>query len=210
MSGEDESAYFVPVVVSDGREILDRAGKRSLVFDTVFHPSINDRGSKDADYRTFITEIALERIEEKSGLVLGREISTPNISSKGPLTPRTVLVPYFPSNDTQSSITGKPLVEEIDSKPAVTTTAEQTPQWRRDSPGEKGVKGRIIVEVPKLTRTLHSQSTLDIEPNRIILHIPGVYALDIPLDNSGGDHEIDVNEARAQWIVEDKKLVVTW
>ncbi len=72
MAGDDD-AYYVPVIVSDGRETSDKclyfifitfattlanffiAGKASLVFDTIFNTSIGERVSKDLDYRTFIT-----------------------------------------------------------------------------------------------------------------------------------------------------------
>jgi len=87
---------------------------------------------------------------------------------------------------------------------------EQTPQWRRGTSKEKGVQGRILIEVPKLTHAHHSQATLDIEPNRIILYVPGVYALDVPLKNPGGDKGIDVGHVKAEWRVSDKQLVVTW
>lgn len=64
-------------------------GKASLVFDAIFHDGLKERISKDLDFKTFIIgscihyilasymvnlriEIALERVEEKTGLALGR------------------------------------------------------------------------------------------------------------------------------------------
>jgi len=57
------------------------------------------------------------------------------------------------------------------------------------------------------TRIHHSQATLDLEPNRLILHVPDLYALNVPLE---GDVDVDVGKARAEWRVEEKKLVVWW
>lgn len=69
------------------------AGKQSLAFDCVFNISLKNRSTKDVDFRTFITgspiaisyicksltqrnttilELALERVEDKSGLTLSR------------------------------------------------------------------------------------------------------------------------------------------
>lgn len=63
-------------------------------------------------------ELALQRLEAQTPLILSRQIGTPNIASKGTLHPRTVTIPSFLSpKDTASASSpnkSKPLIEEID------------------------------------------------------------------------------------------------
>ncbi|KAG5650153.1 hypothetical protein H0H81_000519 [Sphagnurus paluster] len=121
MNGEEDT-WFVPVVVSDGRQDKDKSGKPSLVFDCVFHTSVRPRTLTEPEYKLFIVELGLQRIEAQSTLVLSRHIATPNIASKGKLAPRTVLIPDFlaPSpSSPSSSFTAtpqakpKPLIQEL-------------------------------------------------------------------------------------------------
>ncbi len=65
------------------------------------------------------SELGLQRIEAQYSLLLSRQLGTPNITSKGKLLPRNVLVPLalYPSEhplheDTNN--TKKPLVEELE------------------------------------------------------------------------------------------------
>ncbi|RPD77097.1 hypothetical protein L226DRAFT_533101 [Lentinus tigrinus ALCF2SS1-7] len=190
--------WFVPVIVSEPRPDTDKAGKPSVVFDCIFNSSLKSRALRSAEFKTFLIELAFQRIEAQYSLLLSRQIGTPNITSKGKLKPRTVLVPTsllqgttpIPTASTSSS---RPLVEEL---PASTSTpaappkgilkkssayttptstspaAPSTPQ--AEVPGLSWSRTpdgrlRIALSVPHLTRTSISSTTLDIEPRRIIL-----------------------------------------
>ncbi|PPR02838.1 hypothetical protein CVT24_002235 [Panaeolus cyanescens] len=83
-SGSPPTGWYVPVVI---------AGKPSLVFDCVYNVTIKSRTLRDPEFKVFLVELALQRIESQSGLLLSRTIGTPNILCKGKLTPRTVTIP---------------------------------------------------------------------------------------------------------------------
>lgn len=75
--GEANEEWYVPTVVSDGREDTDKgcvcliniecmasdswaiAGKLSLVFDAVFNSSLKSRSLKDPEFKTFLIGTAL-------------------------------------------------------------------------------------------------------------------------------------------------------
>ncbi|RPD60719.1 hypothetical protein L227DRAFT_81444 [Lentinus tigrinus ALCF2SS1-6] len=194
--------WFVPVIVSEPRPDTDKAGKPSVVFDCIFNSSLKSRALRSPEFKTFLIELAFQRIEAQYSLLLSRQIGTPNITSKGKLKPRTVLVPtsllqgttLIPTASTSSS---RPLIEEL---PASTSTpaappkgilkkssayttptstspaAPSTPQ--AEVPGLSWSRTpdgrlRIALSVPHLTRTSISSTTLDIEPRRIIFEAPG-------------------------------------
>ncbi|KAI0776787.1 pre-RNA processing PIH1/Nop17-domain-containing protein [Trametes elegans] len=89
----DPEDYFVPLVVSEPRQDKDKAGKPSVVFDCIFSSSLKSRTLRSPEFKTFLIELALQRIESHWGVQLSRQIGTPNIASKGKLAPRSVLVP---------------------------------------------------------------------------------------------------------------------
>ncbi|KAG9007412.1 hypothetical protein FRB94_001284 [Tulasnella sp. JGI-2019a] len=185
LNGPGQHAYFVPVIVSDGRPVTDKAGKPSLVFDCVFNAGLKGRVIKDVDYRTFLIELALERAEDKSGLTLSREIATPNLLSKGDLKPRTVLIPSILPT---APATSKPLIEEIKSSTPTPASAKiqasNQPVWSAEVE-KNGVS--ITVQVPKLTRQLiANKTTLDVEAHRIILNVQQMYELDLRLNPTSG------------------------
>ncbi|KAJ3773294.1 pre-RNA processing PIH1/Nop17-domain-containing protein [Lentinula raphanica] len=116
--------WFVPVIVSEGRFDTDKGGKPSLVFDCVFHTSVKSRTLRDPEFKVFIIELSLQRIEAQTQLVLSRQIGTPNIAAKGKLQPRTVSIPSAlahpeasaaesPVFQSRSESIRKPLIEEI-------------------------------------------------------------------------------------------------
>lgn len=132
LDGENENTYYVPVVVSNPREVVDKKGSPSLVVDCVFSEKLKERSKKDRDYRLYLmgmfrsmirksriinealTELALEHVEEKTGCMLSRDVGTPNIASKGALESRTVLVPEDMEIFKQSPITKTdPLITEV-------------------------------------------------------------------------------------------------
>ncbi|KAJ4500648.1 pre-RNA processing PIH1/Nop17-domain-containing protein [Lentinula lateritia] len=116
--------WFVPVIVSEGRFDTDKAGKPSLVFDCVFHNSIKSRTLRDPEFKVFIIELSIQRIEAQTKLVLSRQIGTPNIAAKGKLQPRTVSIPSLLARaeakaaetrnlESKSRSMQKPLIQEI-------------------------------------------------------------------------------------------------
>ena len=77
-----------------------------------------------------MTELALQRLEEQTSLVLSRQIGTPNIASKGKLLPRTVSIPSFLAGDTADSRTkatsiSGPLIQEITVETTSSTSSTQ-------------------------------------------------------------------------------------
>ncbi|KAF9460470.1 hypothetical protein BDZ94DRAFT_924939 [Collybia nuda] len=182
------------------------AGNPSLVFDCIYHTSVKSRTLIDPEFKIFLVELALQRLEAQTSLVLSRQIGTPNISSKGKLLPRTVLIPSFLAEKPQHS-NSKPLIEEVAhastsassdspgshkpkailkaSPPQVssllakpTTTRHEKLSWTWSKIDERL---RIVISVPALITSDIAQTTLDIEPRRFIVSIPGYPTLDVNL-----------------------------
>ncbi|KAF8064117.1 pre-RNA processing PIH1/Nop17-domain-containing protein [Lyophyllum atratum] len=219
MQGEDvdernPDGWYVPVVVSDGRQDKDKAGKPSLVFDCIYNTSVKSRTLTDPEFKLFIVELALQRIEAQTSLTLSRQIGTPNIASKGKLSPRTVFIPSFLIAETSDSkaTVGSPtpkksLIQEVtpatssDFKPkgilkaasSPTTTSpilsanksqQLRPTW---SWSKEDSEIQIKISVPNLPRALIEQATLDIEARRFVLHIPDCPVLDVNLGLSDAE-----------------------
>ncbi|KAJ7222467.1 pre-RNA processing PIH1/Nop17-domain-containing protein [Mycena pura] len=204
MRGEDDTdhpnpdAWFVPVVVSEAKQDTDKAGNPSLVFDCIYNSTIRARTLRDPLFKTFIQELALQRIEAQSSLVLSRRISIPNIASKGKLLPRTVLIP-----SSLGLAPKKPLIEEIDAtagpttvsvdnvKPDVPTkgilksptpgappSTASRPTWSWSKAESDGAI-EITIALPYLTHALVPQTILDLESRRLVLSVPSRPPLDI-------------------------------
>ncbi|KAF7326921.1 Protein interacting with Hsp90 1 [Mycena venus] len=181
------------------------AGNPSLVFDCIYHTSIKSRTVRDAAFKVFIQELALQRIEAQTSLVLSRQISTPNIASKGKLLPRTVLIP----SSVPKAPKTRPLIEEIlpvtvsgSSKPDATTPAKgilkttgsappmpeparagPRPSWRWSKIAGDAIEITIII--PSLKRALIAETMLELETRRLLLAVPGHPPLDIDLSRFG-------------------------
>ncbi|KAF8840324.1 hypothetical protein BDN67DRAFT_968730 [Paxillus ammoniavirescens] len=161
----DESnpdAWFVPVVVSDARPDSDKGGQPAIVFDCVFNASIKSRTLKDPEFKAFIIELAFQRIEAQSTIVLSRQIGTPNIASKGKPQARQVLVPaaLFPPGHPNHRTPIK-LIQEITDRPTpepakvppkgilkkspTWNSAPQVPTWTWT---QENSKIRIVIDVP--------------------------------------------------------------
>ncbi|KAJ7041272.1 pre-RNA processing PIH1/Nop17-domain-containing protein [Mycena alexandri] len=204
MHGEDEhlnpDAWFVPVIVSEPRQDTDKSGNPSLVFDCIFHSSIRSRTVRDPAFKIFIQELGLQRIEAQTSLVLSRQISTPNIASKGKLQPRTAHIPASLSTVTAAKA---PLIEEIENiiSPSVTAGALNDNKSEPQAAKGKGILKptavpaasqptwswsktpagaiEITISIPSLTRALIPQTALDLEAKRIVLTVPAHPPLDI-------------------------------
>ncbi|KAI5990452.1 pre-RNA processing PIH1/Nop17-domain-containing protein [Pisolithus albus] len=198
----DESSpdsWFVPLVVSDARRDSDKAGKPAIVFDAVFNPSIKSRASKDADFKYFIIELAFQRIEAQTTIILSRQIGTPNIASKGKLQTRQVVVPssLYPPSHPKHRVPAK-LIQEIQTHPTVDSAPETgskkqtaptkvTPNIPSWSWSEENSRLRIEIHVPALTHAAIPLSTLEVEPRRVLLSVPSLYHLDIDLNALDAD-----------------------
>ncbi|EIN05863.1 hypothetical protein PUNSTDRAFT_91505 [Punctularia strigosozonata HHB-11173 SS5] len=189
MQGQDpddpnnEGGWFVPVVVSHGREAQDKAGNKSLVFDAVVNSKLKSRAAADTEFRFFLVELALQHIESQSGIPLSRDIKTPNIASKGKLEPRTVLVPQAllelnpsPAYQTGNSRHGtaeiipqpethqgkKKLIEEIDPSPVQDVSSPKLKPkgiLKRSSTNDGGpMSGPIVAADEASPRLLQTRS----------------------------------------------------
>ncbi|KAI6030283.1 hypothetical protein EDC04DRAFT_2868976 [Pisolithus marmoratus] len=219
--------WFVPLVVSDARSDSDKAGQPAIVFDAVFSPSIKSRTSKDADFK-----YSSLRIEAQTTIILSRQIGTPNIAFKGkPQTPH-VTVPaslYPPGHPPAKLIQEIPPHPTADSslkrQPLSASVAHKIPSW---SWSEENSRLCIVIHVPALTPAAISLATLDVEPRRILLSVSSLYNLDIDLNASDADltatfakadslmqaltlkrkRDLDVDNAKAEWRVADKTIVL--
>ncbi|KIP09444.1 hypothetical protein PHLGIDRAFT_67555 [Phlebiopsis gigantea 11061_1 CR5-6] len=221
MSGEEDvdeeslasgRGWFVPVVVSEPRTDVDKAGKPSVIFDCIYNASLKSRTLRDVSFKTFLIELALQRVEVQHNLSLSRQIGTPNIASKGKLAPRTALVPLalFPISHAlraNAAANQKKLIEEVN----VAVEATRAPSSRIAEPAKpKGILKngtenptqvptqatpkfewtkddrciQIRLQMPGLARDDISSATLDVEPRRIILDVPAKYHLDVDLSMS--------------------------
>ncbi|KAI0087601.1 pre-RNA processing PIH1/Nop17-domain-containing protein [Irpex rosettiformis] len=122
-------AWFVPVIVSEPRNDLDKAGKPSIIFDCVYNSSLKSRCLRDPEFRAFLIELGIQRIEDQHSVALSRHLGTPNIASKGKLAPRTVLVPLrlYPEAHPLRQESAKrkvSLIQEVDSQTVPTSTHE--------------------------------------------------------------------------------------
>ncbi|KAG1803183.1 pre-RNA processing PIH1/Nop17-domain-containing protein [Suillus subaureus] len=237
--GSNSDGWFIPVVVSDLRDDKDKAGQPALVVDCVFNTSIKSR-LKEANFKAFIIELALQRVESHTSLLLSRQIGTPNIASKGKPVSRQVLVPgllFPPGHPHHKSNAKTTLIQELAS-PTATASAPsvkgifksasntQTPTWTW-TPTKDQRKIRFMINVPNLTHTHISNSTLDVEPRRVMLHVPSLYDLDINFDvtpdtepmatnrrlGEGATElkrlrDLDVDGAKAEWRVAEKAIVL--
>jgi len=237
MIGEDADdfnpdGWYVPVVVSEGRQDTDKAGKPSLVFDAVFNSSLKSRTLRDAEFKVFLIELAIQRIEAETSIHLSRQISSPNILSKGQVAERTVRIPTVMSTDDAPK---KNLIQEItsvnESKQPIPkgilksapsdrlSPSLEEPSWTWSESDQRIV---ITIKVPKLTRDLIPSSTLDLESRRLLLHVPSLYSLDVNLDlpdellgisNSALTlkrmRDFNIDGAKADWRIAEGAIVAS-
>ncbi|KAM5530849.1 hypothetical protein V8D89_015493 [Ganoderma adspersum] len=259
---EDVAQWLVPLIVSDPRTDSDKAGKPSVVFDCIFNSALKSRALRSNEFKTFLIELAFQRIEAQHSLLLSRQIGTPNIASKGKLQPRSVLVPTSlyqsapstrehagaplievlpPSNPSSSAARSRPSkgilksgakTSQADTQPKLSATPPTRLPGLSWSPTDDG-RLRIALSVPHLTRTSIPDTTLDLEPRRLIFLAPDPtpYALDLDLsqpdaaiqklfgDTQNGDsamsamglkreRPLDVDGARAEWRVAEGQLII--
>ncbi|KAI0790926.1 pre-RNA processing PIH1/Nop17-domain-containing protein [Abortiporus biennis] len=267
MLGEEEVTWFVPVVVSEPRKGVDKAGNASIIFDAVYNTTLKSRSLKDPAFKNFLIELAMQRIESQTSVLLSRQIGTPNIKSKGTLEPRSVLIPInlYPTTHPLSSSQSQPksgvskLIEEISEtsgKKEVkgilknVTGAASTKndikieelgegdiewprmKWTREKEGDKEWL-KIELSVPRLKREDIPKSALDVEEQRILFNVPGLYRFDLNLNLSDADisrtvipkvadaekekeewlklkrvRQFDVDNAKAEWRVGEGRVIL--
>ncbi|OJA09138.1 hypothetical protein AZE42_02310 [Rhizopogon vesiculosus] len=206
MLGELNNAWFVPVIVSDLRDDKDK-------------------------------ELSLQRVEAQTSLLLSRQVGTPNIASKGKPQSRQVLVPgplFPPGHPHHKSDTKTNLIQELDppadasSPPRIKSILKSTPNTHAPTWAWSMAQSKIciVINVPNVTHAHIPNSTLDVEPRKVILHIPSLYDLVVDLDapdaKSGSNHgihskgaielkslrDLDVDGANAEWRVAEKVIVL--
>ncbi|KAL1736557.1 pre-RNA processing PIH1/Nop17-domain-containing protein [Schizophyllum commune] len=180
-------AWHLPLIVSEPRLDKDKAGKDSTVVDAIFSNTVKTRVLTDPEFKLAVIETVLQHLEslpKYRGLILSRQISQPNIASKGKLEPRKVNVPDpAPKASTSRSEIGtsanagstapksvlknsatplqnsaapsKPLIEEISSSEA--------PASREDVPA---------AGLQKLTYTYHRALTDEKVQNIVTIRLP--------------------------------------
>jgi hypothetical protein len=121
----------------------------------------------------YATELALQRIEAQTGLVLSRNIGTPNIASKGKLLPRTVQVPAAmlpaltgaPSaSQNPTQLPSKPLIQEV-SAPTNGVASSPTPDTNAgDTTLLPGLRGILKKRAPSTSGSSTAIATEKGEP----------------------------------------------
>ncbi|RKO94328.1 PIH1 family, partial [Blyttiomyces helicus] len=206
LNAEDNATYKVPLSLSPPRPDRDKSGKTCLVFDACVHTDPVMKAFADGDFRLFLTELALEWVEEKHKLQLSRAITSPKMKSKGALVKHTIrrpLRPYIAEVKPPAAAVPKSAPTTTDPK-TVIATLPQEPRYDIIAEPAKGKPEFLVIHI-RLPETRTTKSgTLDIEKNRVIFSIPNQYHLDAPLP-----HPIDTEEAGAQFHRGTRVLTVT-
>ncbi|RIA85285.1 pre-RNA processing PIH1/Nop17-domain-containing protein [Glomus cerebriforme] len=204
MNGEEDSLYRVPTVISNIREDKDTKQEMCYVCDAIIHPLPCKRTREDFDFKLYIIELAVEMIEEQFNLELNRDFAFPNISYKGKREEKPVLIP----KQQKSLITeisakqSKQKIVEVNEKPTKNIKTPDQPKYTitEELRGKK-VFLAIFIETPSMQSA--KDSTLDLEPLRLIFNSPGKYNLDISLPSN-----VNIISARAKFIKSKKRLVI--
>ncbi|CAG8570280.1 12048_t:CDS:2 [Rhizophagus irregularis] len=202
MNGDEDSIYRVPTVISNIREDKDNKEDLCYVCDAIIHTLPFKRTREDSDFKLYIIELAVEMIEEQFNLELTRNFAYPKISYKGKIEEKPVMIPKQQ----------KSLITEISTKPS-----------QRKIIDEKSTKNVRTLDKPKYTITEEfrdkrlfliitidtpsmqsvKDSTLDLEPLRLIFNSPRKYNLDITLPS-----KVNIISAKARFIKPKKRLVI--
>jgi len=75
--------YYIPVILGDVRQDTDKSGKPCHVADCVVHPLVRTAAERIPEYRTLLIAIVLDQADANYRWNLSREISIPNMKSKG-------------------------------------------------------------------------------------------------------------------------------
>ncbi|KAH9846583.1 pre-RNA processing PIH1/Nop17-domain-containing protein [Lenzites betulinus] len=134
LDAADPEDWYVPLIAPEPRIDKDKAGKPAAVFDCIFSATLKSRALRSPEFKTFLVELAFQRIETQYGVQLARQISTPNIASKGKLAPRSVLVPtalLTPAPSPSSSLSPVSTPTAASPTASIAVVSESTPGARK-------------------------------------------------------------------------------
>ncbi|ORX91297.1 PIH1-domain-containing protein [Basidiobolus meristosporus CBS 931.73] len=200
LNADATTKYQIPLSLTEPRVDTDD-GKSCLVFDACIHSEPYQRACQDFDFRLYVIELAIEWVEEKNQLTLRREFTLPPGGSKGQLAPHTIPVlkeaPITEFDSARQQTTKKP-------QPAPKAGSIRVPEYRlQELPGLSGPSKQLHLSVmlPDLVNT--KTTTLDIEPEQLILDTPNMYHLEVPFP-----YTIDITQGRALFSRNSKVLKV--
>jgi len=202
MNGDEDSIYRVPTVISNIQEDKDNKQDLCYVCDAIIHSLPFKRTREDSDFKLYITELAVEMIEEQFNLELSRNFTFPNISYKGKIEEKPVMIPKQ-QKSLITEISTKPSKQKIvDEKPTKTVKTPDQPKYTiTEELKDKKLFLTITIETPSMQSA--KDSTLDLEPLRLIFNSPGKYNLDISLPSN-----VNIISAKAKFIKPKKRLVI--
>ncbi|KAG9289056.1 hypothetical protein G9A89_015605 [Geosiphon pyriformis] len=210
LNAEQGVTYQIPFMIGSLKKDKDRGGNDYLVCDAALNTKPYKKTTVDSDFKIFVTELAIEHIEEKHGLQLDRNISFPKSRCKGQLEIFTLHFekkkPSFIKEVSTQSVKAKsseshrpsPMITEI--KEMGTSSPEPAVSFL-----ERKINGKtlafIFIEIPAMQSI--SSSTLEIESSRVIFYAPSYYQLDKSLPFT-----VDISTAKAKFIKSKNRLVV--
>ncbi|TPX43434.1 hypothetical protein SeMB42_g04369 [Synchytrium endobioticum] len=189
----DRESYRLPTSLSAPRRDTDKVGRECCVFDVCVHTNALQMASRLEDYQTFLMQMILQYIEEKSKMQLSG-ISFPKMRSKGRLAKhiiyrpkRPMVVENAPVLSNQKTAT-PPLAAKSKQKTLPAPTYELIPTPLGGRPQNLLVK----VYLPTVESTKDAE--LDLEPDKLFLHVPNTHDLSVALP-----WIIDIHNATAEF-----------
>ncbi|RHZ81349.1 hypothetical protein Glove_121g88 [Diversispora epigaea] len=204
MNADENAIYHVPTSLDELREDKDKVQNLCLVCDAIINTEPYKRTKKDSDFKLYVSELLSEMVEEKHGIQLIRPFAFPKMHYKGELKKRTVFIPKART----SLITEVPtkLIKTKSSKENLKSTNISSVKQPEYIIAEDYVDNKkyiiVSIETPLDSQSI-KETTLDIEPLRIILNSPGICSLNVTLP-----FKVDLNTAIAKFIKPKKRLVM--
>ncbi|KAL7411720.1 pre-RNA processing PIH1/Nop17-domain-containing protein [Mrakia frigida] len=223
---------WVPGVVGDVSVTVDKVGNPSLLIDVVLSTEVHTKLKKDPEFKLYIIQVALEKVEEKLSIDLSRNYSLPKtLASKGPLLPRTVILPSLPSNSataappppepTPTVLTSSSPPPSSDDAPFLSISSSSTTRSLLPRPStifslDKEKKTftftilvPLVLPVPKKEDSKAPKATLEfVEPGTVKFGVEGIYSLEEDLSSRLGKEKVDEKGWEAEWRVEGGKVVL--
>ncbi|KZP30199.1 hypothetical protein FIBSPDRAFT_1038526 [Athelia psychrophila] len=202
-----EGGSYVPVVVSAPREDTDKKGAKALVFDAVFHTSVKGRATRDEAFKValfaaassaapnapdalnitgtgtgaarkakgkkLIEEVEVEGPPNSKGVLKGGGAKNGSAKAKAETNVKGILKPAPKGRGTDDPAVELGEVGDAD-QDHHRRPAARKPLLSLFNPPHNPRDQCTHAHIPS--------AALDLEPRRILLAIPGPYALDVPLD----------------------------
>ncbi|KAI9222393.1 pre-RNA processing PIH1/Nop17-domain-containing protein [Blastocladiella britannica] len=151
--------WRVPMSLSSLRDDLDKNGRPCIVCDALIHSDVLFKGEHDADFQSFLIELALAFVEQKHATEVSRDLTVPKMRSKGDPASHSI---YRPKRAGIAGLT------------------KQVPEYRLKRVLKDGGGAlRISVQMPLLYSA--DKVALDVEPGRLELD-HAMYGLSMALD----------------------------